>query len=278
MNEPTTADPLWTALPPRQRRVLGVLVEKAKTTPNAYPLTLNGIVTGCNQKSNRFPTMTLDADDVEDALEALREAKAVAEVHGDGRTVKYRHYVKDWMGVDGTELAVIAELLLRGAQTIGELRGRAARMAKGRIGSMSELRPILDNLMRKKLVIPLTAAGRGQIVTHGLYSDSELQRLRNEHGGGQVIPGPSGPPAHSSSPVPEYWDDPVADTLPTDASSTDASSTDAPPADTPTASPAGSLDRDATASLAELRAELTELKSEVAKLRNEVEDIWTNLR
>ena len=176
------APALWQPIPPKERRVLGVLVEKAKTTPGSYPLTLNGLTTGCNQKSNRDPVLELDSDDVEDALESLRAKKAVAEVHGDGRAVKYRHHMKDWLGVDGTELAVMAELLLRGAQTVGELRGRAARMCKGQLPDMGTLRPVLQSLVAKKLVVELTPAGRGQFVTHGLYSESELARVKRDLG------------------------------------------------------------------------------------------------
>lgn len=252
MNEQDTPQPQWTTLPSKQRRVLGVLVEKAKTTPNAYPLTLNSLVTGCNQKSNRFPVMDLDSDEVEDALDALREAGGVAEVHGDGRTVKYRHYMKDWLGVDGTELAVMAELLLRGAQTVGELRGRAARMAKTQLAGMSELKPVLQGLIAKKLVVALTAEGRGQVVTHGLYSDSELQRLRNEHAGGVVVETRAAPA-------------PVAAAV----SSTPSSTSSAP---APVASVASQPAADG-----DLRSEVESLREEVAKLRKEVEDIWASL-
>ena len=123
----------WQPLERVPRRILGVLVEKAKTTPDNYPLSLNALVAGCNQKSNRSPQMDLSPEDVEEGLEQLRELQAIAEVHGDGRVIRYRHYMKEWMGVDGTELAVMAELLLRGTQTVGELRGRAARMASGQL-------------------------------------------------------------------------------------------------------------------------------------------------
>ncbi|MEX2356895.1 MAG: DUF480 domain-containing protein, partial [Pirellulaceae bacterium] len=128
MDEQQAEQAAWRPLKENQRRVVGVLVEKAKTTPDAYPMTLNGLTTGCNQKSNRDPQMKLETFEVEDALEQLREMGAVAEVHGDGRVVKFRHYMKDWLGCEGDELAVMAELLLRGPQTVGELRGRAARM------------------------------------------------------------------------------------------------------------------------------------------------------
>jgi uncharacterized protein YceH (UPF0502 family) len=256
-----TAAPAWTALAPMDRRVLGVLVEKAKTTPNNYPLSLNGIVTGSNQKSNRDPHMDLDTDDAEDSLERLREAGAVAEVHGDGRVVKYRHYMKDWMGVDGTELAVMAELLLRGPQTIGELRGRAARMAGSSLPDMGTLRPVLASLIEKNLVVELTPAGRGQIVTHGLYTEREIREIKAEYGDGVTAKATSRPTPTATTPAPSAPSAPSASTASSASSSTAASST---------ASSASSSDVDS------LRAEVTELKAEVARMKKEIEDLWEN--
>lgn len=137
----------WQPLERNDRRVAGVLVEKAKTTPDTYPLSLNALVNGCNQKSNRFPQIQLDEVQVDDSLERLRALGAVAVIQGDGRVDKYRHLLYDWFGVDKAELAVMAELLLRGAQTLGELRARAARMEP--IPGISELRPIVDSLRQK---------------------------------------------------------------------------------------------------------------------------------
>jgi uncharacterized protein YceH (UPF0502 family) len=168
--------PAWQPLTSRQRRVVGVLIEKAKTTRDAYPLTLNALTNGCNQKSNRSPQMTLSPDDVETVLDELRELGAVTEVQSSGRVAKFRHQMYEWLGVDKVELAVMAELLLRGEQTVGELRGRASRMEP--IASAAELRPILQSLIAKRLVIALTPEGRGQIVSHGLYRDRELEQLR----------------------------------------------------------------------------------------------------
>ena len=144
----------WRPLTSIQRRIAGVLVEKAKTTPDAYPLTLNALTNGCNQKSNRDPHMDLSAEDVERAVEELREMGALAEVQSGGRVAKYRHYLYEWLGVDKVELAVMAELLLRGEQTIGELRGHAARMEP--ISDLNALRPILDSLEAKQLIVMLT--------------------------------------------------------------------------------------------------------------------------
>src|SRR5215468_2127764 len=120
--------PKWRPLDARQRRVLGVLIEKAKTTPAGYPMSVNAIVTGCNQKSNRDPLMTLDDFGVEKALDELRNMGAVSEVDWVGRVSKWKHQAYEWLGVSKPEIAVMTELLLRGAQAVGELRGRAARM------------------------------------------------------------------------------------------------------------------------------------------------------
>ena len=79
--------PSWVPLVPRERRILGVMVEKAKTTPEYYPMTLAAIVTGCNQKSNRDPVTNYDQDDVEDTLHSLRKKGAVILVEGSGRVV-----------------------------------------------------------------------------------------------------------------------------------------------------------------------------------------------
>ncbi|MEO5617191.1 MAG: DUF480 domain-containing protein, partial [Candidatus Eisenbacteria bacterium] len=95
-----------------QRRVLGVLIEKAKTTPGAYPMSVNAIVAGCNQKNNREPITTLDDFDVEKVLDELRTLGAVSEIDWLGRVSKYKHHAYEWFGVSKVELAVMAELLL----------------------------------------------------------------------------------------------------------------------------------------------------------------------
>ncbi|HQU42380.1 MAG TPA: DUF480 domain-containing protein [Pirellulales bacterium] len=170
--------PRWQPLAAVDRRVLGVLAEKAKTTPDVYPMSVNAICTGANQKNNRHPLTNLQPDDVEASLERLRAVGAVAEVQGGGRVLKYRHYLYDWLGVDKVELAVMTELLLRGAQTVGELRGRAARMEP--IADLAALKPLLDSLKAKGLVIALSPEGRGQVVSHALYQPQEMEKVRRE--------------------------------------------------------------------------------------------------
>jgi hypothetical protein len=172
------AKPRWQPLEALERRVLGVLVEKAKTTPENYPLSLNALKNGCNQKNNRAPLMQVEEDQVAAALESLRRVGAVSEIQGSGRVDKYRHLAYEWLGVDKVELAVMAELLLRGAQTVGELRGRAARMEP--IKDLAELRPVLESLQAKGLIVFLTPEGRGAVVTHALFQDREMDKVRRE--------------------------------------------------------------------------------------------------
>jgi len=170
--------PKWRPIPAVERRLLGVLVEKGKTVPESYPMTVAGLVTGANQKNNRAPLMQLEADQLDEPLERLREAGAIAVVQGSGRVEKYRHYLYDWLGVDKFEMAVMAELLLRGAQTEGELRQRASRMEP--IADLTMLRNTLNSLKNKNLVISLTSAGRGHVVTHNLYEPREMEKVRRE--------------------------------------------------------------------------------------------------
>src|SRR4029077_250455 len=100
-------NPSWKPLSPEQRRVLGVLIEKAKTTPAAYPMTVNAIVVGCNQKNNREPLMAGEADDVERILEELRVLGVVTEAPEATRAAKFRHRAYEWLGVERAELAVM---------------------------------------------------------------------------------------------------------------------------------------------------------------------------
>lgn len=176
--ENETEEKKWHPIDRVKRRLLGVLVEKAKTTPASYPMTVNAVMTASNQKSNRSPQMQLAADDVDLELDNLRQLGAVVEVQGDGRKSKFKHRLYEWLGVDKIELAVMAELLLRGQQTLGDLRSRASRMEK--IEGQAELKPIVQGLIAKGLIIELTPPGRGQIVTHGLYQPEELPKLERQ--------------------------------------------------------------------------------------------------
>ncbi|NBD37125.1 MAG: DUF480 domain-containing protein [Verrucomicrobia bacterium] len=117
------------ALTGEEARVLGCLLEKAATTPDAYPLTLNSLVAACNQKSNRDPVVDYDEETVAEAIEGLRSKHLVFRWDGAGaRVPKYKHHVDERLGLDSAGKALLAVLLLRGAQTLGQLRTRTERM------------------------------------------------------------------------------------------------------------------------------------------------------
>jgi uncharacterized protein len=116
-------------LTPIETRVLGALIEKDITTPDYYPLSLNALVNACNQKNNRDPVTTLDESAVRDALAALQEKRLAGPASGaDSRVPKFEHRLQEVFNFDRREVAVVCVLLLRGAQTPGELRGRTDRM------------------------------------------------------------------------------------------------------------------------------------------------------
>jgi uncharacterized protein YceH (UPF0502 family) len=118
-----------TPLEALELRVLGVLLEKELSTPEYYPLTLNALVNGCNQSSNRSPVLRLEEGEVLGALDRLRDRHLVATVQGAGaRAVKYAQRITETLHLSVQEAALLAELLLRGPQTPGELRSRGTRM------------------------------------------------------------------------------------------------------------------------------------------------------
>ncbi len=181
----TDGSPAWTPLSARQRRVLGTLMEKSKTTPDAYPMTFAALTTGCNQKSNRMPINNYSTEQVEQTVDELRTLSAVTLVQGNGRVEKVRHYAYQWLGLSKVEAAVMTELLLRGEQTVGELRTRASRLEP--IADLGELQRLLEELESRKLVVKLTPSGRGQIVSHNIYPEWELEQLRKKVAAGGVL-------------------------------------------------------------------------------------------
>lgn len=116
-------------LDPVEIRVLGCLVEKQRTTPDAYPLTLNALRLACNQSTNRDPVLTLDEHDVREAAQRLgrRRLARLASGHTT-RATKYRHLLDEALGLPPDQLALLALLMLRGAQTPGELKSRSDRL------------------------------------------------------------------------------------------------------------------------------------------------------
>lgn len=110
-------------------RVLGCLIEKEITTPEYYPITLNALVNACNQKSNRDPVVAYEEEDVADALDRLRHKQLLSTLTGGGNRVpKYGHRLQEKLNLGRREIALVCELMLRGPQTLGELKDRASRM------------------------------------------------------------------------------------------------------------------------------------------------------
>lgn len=131
-----------------EARVVGCLVEKDLATPEYYPLTLNALTNACNQKSNREPVMLLEDTDVVRALDSLRQ-KQMAHQSAEGvRAAKYCHNLESVLDLDPEDLAILAELLLRGPQTVGELRNRAERMHP--VGDLGAVEELLQNLMGRE--------------------------------------------------------------------------------------------------------------------------------
>jgi uncharacterized protein YceH (UPF0502 family) len=128
-----------------EARVLGSLVEKQITTPEYYPLTLNALTSACNQKSNRDPVMSLGETELLAAIDSLRDKNLVYLYYGStSRTVKYKHMFPKVFELDEPAVAIMTLLLLRGAQTVGELRGRSERLFE--FSSLGEVQETLDEL------------------------------------------------------------------------------------------------------------------------------------
>ncbi len=144
---------------PLEIRILGVLIEKQMTTPDYYPLSLNALILGCNQKSNRDPVMDLSESEVLDALQRLRNDHLVWQVRTAGsRVAKYEHNLKEIAEFSLQEMAVLCELMLRGPQTLGELRTRCSRMFE--FHGTAEVEHIIGKLMAPERGIFVTELPR----------------------------------------------------------------------------------------------------------------------
>ncbi|HYR00115.1 MAG TPA: YceH family protein [Casimicrobiaceae bacterium] len=129
-----------------ETRVLGVLVEKQHTTPDAYPLSLNALAAGCNQKTSRDPVLDASDADVQAAIDRLRGLTLVVESSG-GRVMRYAHNVERVLGVPSQSVALLAALMLRGPQTVGELRIGTERLH--RFADVSAVEGFLDELAQR---------------------------------------------------------------------------------------------------------------------------------
>ena len=135
-------------LNPVEVRVLGALIEKEITTPEYYPLTLNSLTTACNQKSNREPVVSLEEKAVVRALESLREKGLARQVSGvDMRVPKHYHLFDEKMGLTRPQVAALCVLMLRGPQTVGEIRGRSGRLYE--FAGLEEVEHVLVELAER---------------------------------------------------------------------------------------------------------------------------------
>jgi len=132
-------------LTPEEQRVLGCLIEKEATTPDQYPLSMNAVILACNQSTNRDPVVSFDEDVVTSALTSLRERQLIRIVYpAHARVTKYRHVLGEVWALTPQELAVVAVLLLRGPQTVNELKSRTERY--GSFDDLGGIEGVLDRL------------------------------------------------------------------------------------------------------------------------------------
>ncbi len=176
--------PALPVLTPLEARLLGVLVEKEKTTPDTYPLTLNSLTAGCNQKTSRDPVMSVGESEIQAALDDLRGRLLVLETYGaSGRVLRYAHNFGKCYGLPAASVALLAILMLRGAQTVSELRANCERLY--RFDDASTVEAYLEELAARAsgaLVRrqPKQPGSREHRWTHLLCGDTPLPATAEE--------------------------------------------------------------------------------------------------
>jgi uncharacterized protein YceH (UPF0502 family) len=215
-------------LDPVEVRILGCLIEKQRTTPDTYPLSLNALRLACNQTTNRDPVVQYDETTIREALHRLSQRRYTRLASGHtSRAYKFRHLLDEALGLDREELAVLAVLLLRGAQTPGELKQRTERMQG--FADLAAVQDVLDRLVSRELVLRL-------VRRPGQKEERDMHRLSEEA---------EGAPAVEEAPEPLVAAPPRA----------------APPP------PGDARVERLEAELGELRAEVAELREQLAELR-----------
>jgi uncharacterized protein YceH (UPF0502 family) len=232
-------------------RVVGCLIEKERATPQNYPLTLNSLRLACNQSTNRDPVVDYDDHEVEAALTSLRERGLTRIVYStSNRAAKYRHVLDEQLRVNDAELAALCVLLLRGPQTLGEIKGRSERLHA--FGDLGEVEATLDALAGREtgaLVRRLERRpGQKDARYIQLLTASSAGTTHDDHAwAGDTPDAPVRPATPAPAPA-ASWDD------------------EAPPA-APVTTPADAAP--AAALVDELRREIERLGTELATLRNE---------
>ena len=173
-------------------RVLGCLIEKQRTTPDAYPLSLNALRLACNQSTNREPVLVLTESDVRGALDRLgRRGWTRSTSWAGSRTMKYKQLLDKALGLSPPQLALLGVLMLRGAQTLGELRGRSERLHS--FGSLAEVEQALAELVERELAArlprrPGQKEGRYEQLVGGEPKGDELEHAPVEAVAGRQPP------------------------------------------------------------------------------------------
>jgi len=166
-------------LHPIEVRVLGSLLEKEITTPEYYPLSLNALINACNQKSNREPAVNFDQETVEHALETLRNKGLLLTISGAGsRVPKYGHRISEKLNLGRRELAILCELMLRGPQTLGELRTRADRMHS--FDDLAQVESVIEHLPELITKLPRRAGEKEARYAHLLSGVPEISENEPE--------------------------------------------------------------------------------------------------
>jgi len=170
-------------LSPEAIRVLGVLIEKELATPEYYPMTLNSLTNGCNQKSNRDPVVAYEESEVRYAIEELEKHRLIGHVSGAGsRAEKFRHAVAEKLGLGREERAALAVLLLRGPQTIGEVKSRSGRMADfdSLDATADVLRALRDREDPLVVQLPLQPGKKEARIMHLMGGEIDLEALEEQ--------------------------------------------------------------------------------------------------
>lgn len=199
------------ALDPVEVRVLGCLIEKERATPQSYPLTLNSLRLACNQSTNRHPVTDYDDSLLDVTVTELKDRGLLRFVYStSNRATKYRHVLDEVLRLTGDELAVLCGLMLRGPQTVGEIKGRSDRLHE--FGNLSEVQEVLDELARRDpdpLVTRLERQpGQKDARWAHLLGTSDLEVSVGARADPYPVPSPANDPA-GPSPFVEPRDDRV---------------------------------------------------------------------
>ena len=194
-------------LDPTERRVIGALIEKQLTTPDQYPLTINALLAACNQKNNREPITEYREHEIHGAVRALMDRGWVSELErSGGRTIRHQHHAAEQLGVDEVELAILAELLLRGPESATELNTRASRMRP--LGSPEAVEARLEALAKRPVpYVEFLGRRPGERVPR-------WRQLLAPEPTSTGVPAPARPAAPAPAPAPAAPRSPIGATAP----------------------------------------------------------------